>query len=263
MVVLDQYRVAGRVAIVTGAGRGIGAACALALAEAGADVVLAARTLEQLRLAADAVRATSRGAHVVVADLSDLAQMPRLVAEAQDVFGRLDIVVNNVGGAMPRPFLETSTDDIEQAVHFNVSTTHALLRSAVPLMLEAGQGAVINISSIAGMVAGRGLLSYGTAKGALIHYTRLAAQDLAPRIRVNAIAAGTIETDATRAIAEDLTLRTGVERAIPLRRLGTVQGVAAAVVYLASPAGSYLTGTILEVHGGLQTPSTGQLLPDL
>jgi 7-alpha-hydroxysteroid dehydrogenase len=263
MAALDRFRLDGRVAVVTGAGRGIGAACALALAEAGADVVLAARTYNQLRATADAVEAAGRGVHIVTADLTDLAEAARLAAGAQNAFGRLDIVVNNVGGAVPRPFLETSADDIERAVHFNVSTTHALLLSAVPLMLQNGGGAVINMSSVAGLVPGRGLLSYGTAKGALIHYTRLAAQDLAPRIRVNAVAAGIIETDATRVIADDAVLRAKVEAATPMRRLGTVQDVAAAVLYLVSPAGAYLTGAVLEVHGGLQSPSTGQPLPDL
>jgi 7-alpha-hydroxysteroid dehydrogenase len=263
VVLADQFRVDGRVAIVTGAGRGIGAASAIALAEAGADVVVAARTPGELQVTAEAIEAAGRRARVVVADLADLGQAPRLVAEALDGFGRLDIIVSNVGGATPRPFLETSTADIEQAVHFNVSTAHALLRSAVPVMLEGGGGAAISMSSIAGAAAGRGLLSYGTAKGALIQYTRLAAQDLAPKIRVNAIAAGIIETDATRVIAGDPALRAQIEASTPLRRLGTVQDIAAAVVYLASPAGAYLTGAVLEVAGGLQAPATGPPIPDL
>ena len=253
----------GRVAIVTGAGRGIGAASAIALAQAGADVVVAARTQGELQATAGAVEAAGRRARVVVADLADLGQAPRLVAEARDGFGRLDIVVSNVGGAVPRPFLETTADDIEQAIHFNVATTHALLRSAVPVMLATGGGAAVSMSSMAGVAAGRGLLTYGTAKGALIHYTRLAAQDLAPRIRVNAIAAGIIETDATRVIADDPALRSQLEAGTPLRRLGTVQDIAAAVVYLASPAGAYLTGAVLEVAGGIQAPAAGPPAPDL
>jgi len=142
--------------------------------------VVAARTAGQLQATAEAIEAVGRRARVVAADLADLDQAPRLVAEARDGLGRLDIIVSNVGGAVPRPFLQTSADDIEQAVHFNVSTAHALLRSAVPVMLEGGGGAAITMSSVAGVAAGRGLLSYGTAKGALIHYTRLAAQDRRP-----------------------------------------------------------------------------------
>jgi len=263
MTLLDRFRVDGRVAVVTGAGRGIGAAVAVALAQAGADVLLAARTPEQLRRTGEAVEATGRRAHTVVTDLADLDQGAALVASAEHAFGRLDIVVNNVGGAVPRPFLETSTGDLEIAFRFNVATTHALLRAAVPLMLISGGGAVINISSVAGISAARGLLSYGTAKGALINYTRLAAQDLAPRVRVNAIAAGTIITDATQVITDDPALRGEIEAATPLRRLGTVDDVAAGVVYLASPAGAYTTGAVLEVHGGVQVPATGQPLPDL
>jgi 7-alpha-hydroxysteroid dehydrogenase len=263
MTVLDLFRLDGRVAVVTGAGRGIGAAAAVALAEAGADVVIAARTAGQLRRTADAIEAAGPKAHVVVADLSDLAQIAGLAAAARDAFGRLDIVVNNVGGAVPQPFLETSAEDLEEAFHFNVSTAHALVRSAAPLMLENGGGSVVSISSVMALISGRGFLSYGTAKGALVHYTELAAQDLAPRIRVNAIAAGTIATAATEVITGDAEFRSRVEAATPLRRLGTTADVAAAVVYLASPAGSYLTGAVLEIHGGLQVPSTQQSLPDL
>jgi 7-alpha-hydroxysteroid dehydrogenase len=263
MSISESFRLDDRVAVVTGAGRGIGAASAQALAEAGADVLIAARTEAQLRETANAIEATGRSVRVVVADLSDPVEATRLPAMAQEAFGRLDVVVNNVGGAVPRPFLETTTAQLEEAFRFNVSTAHALLSAAVPVMLDNDGGSVINISSVMALISGRGFLSYGTAKGALVHYTALAAQDLAPRIRVNAIAAGTIATAATEMIADNPDLRSQVEAATPLRRLGTVEDVAAAVVYLASPAGGYLTGAVLEVHGGLQSPSTQQPLPDL
>jgi 7-alpha-hydroxysteroid dehydrogenase len=263
MTVIDRFRVDGLTAVVTGAGRGIGAACAIALAEAGADVVIAARSRDQLASTASTIRAAGGNAHVVVADLSDVAQIRELSRTAQEAFGRLDIVVNNVGGAVPKPFLETSVEQMEEAFHFNVSTAHALVTSAVPLMLNTGGGAVVNISSVLAVIAGRGFLSYGTAKGALARYTELAAQDLAPRIRVNAVAAGTIATSATDVLTRDPEVRSRVEAATPMRRLGTVDDVAAAVVYLASPASAYVTGTVLEVHGGLQTPNTQEPIPDL
>lgn len=263
MTILERFRVDGQAAVVSGAGRGIGAACAVALAEAGADVVISARTEEQLKEVARRVEAAGRGSHLVVADLTDTDQMRGLAATAKDAFGRLDIVVNNVGGTMPRSYLDTSVGFLERAFHWNVSTAHALTTAAVPIMLEDGGGAVVNIASVVGKVAGRGYLAYGTAKGALIHYTELAAEDLAPRVRVNAIAVGSTATSALEVVMSNDELRTGIEDATPLRRLGRPEDIAAAVVYLVSPAGSYLTGAVLDVHGGLRQPNMKLPIPDL
>ena len=262
-MILDRFRIDGQVAVVTGAGRGIGAASAVALAEAGADVLISARTAEQLDEVAKQVAATGRRAEVVVADLSDLDAVAGLADAAQAAFGRLDVVVNNVGGAMPRPFLDTSPGRMAQAFAFNVQTAHALTRAAVPSMLAGDGGAVVNISSTMGRVAGRGYAAYGTAKGALAHYSRLAAADLAPRIRVNAIAVGSIATSALDIVMTDDNLRTELERTTPLHRVGQPEDIAAAVLYLASPAGSYLTGKLLEVDGGLGAPNVDMGLPDL
>jgi len=262
-VILDRFTITDKVAIVTGAGRGIGAASAVALAEAGADVVVSARTEEQLQVVAAAIEAVGRRALVVPADLSDLQAVAGLVDHAREAFGRLDVVVNNVGGAMPRPFLDTSPGRMEQAFHFNVATAHALLRPAVPLMLEHGGGSAVNISSTMGRVSGRGYVAYGTAKGALAHYTRLAAADLSPRIRVNAIAVGSVATSALDIVMESDELRQAIEAGTPLERIGDPEDIAAAVVYLSSRAGSYLTGKVLEVDGGLQGPNLDMGLPDL
>ncbi|HZC70799.1 MAG TPA: SDR family oxidoreductase [Jatrophihabitans sp.] len=263
MSILERFRVDGQVAVVTGAGRGIGAAAAVALAEAGADVVISARTEEQLKEVAKQIEAAGRSAYLVVADLNETEQLRGLAAAAKDAFGRLDIVVNNVGGTMPRTYLETSVGFLERAFHWNVSTAHALTTVAVPIMLENGGGAVVNIASVVGKVAGRGYLAYGTVKGALLHYTELAAADLAPRVRVNAIAVGSVATSALDIVMSNDELRTGIEAATPLRRLGTPEDIAAAVVYLASPAGAYLTGAVLDVHGGLQQPNMKLPIPDL
>ena len=262
-MILDRFRLSDRVAVVTGAGRGIGAASAVALAEAGADVVIAARTSEQLEETAKRVAAVDRRAIVVVADLSDLEATAALAARAKEELGRLDVVVNNVGGAMPRPFLDTSPGRLEQAFAFNVATAHALTRAAVPVMLEDGGGSVVNISSAIGRVRGRGYLAYGTAKGALSHYTRLAAADLAPRIRVNAIAVGSVATSALEIVMQSDELREAIEAATPLGRLGQPEDIAAAVVYLSSPAGSFLTGKVLEVDGGIEEANMDLGLPDL
>ena len=263
MSILDNFKVTDKVAIVTGAGRGIGAASAIALAEAGADVVISARTADQLDEVKARVEAVGRKAHVVAADLNDEEQIRGLVGAAQSAFGRIDIVVNNVGGTMPRTYLDTSVGFLERAFHWNVSTAHALTTTAVPVMLETGGGSIINIASVVGKVAGRGYLAYGTAKGALIHYTELAAEDLAPRIRMNAIAVGSTLTSALDIVAQNDEMRTAIEKLTPLGRLGTTDDIAAAVLYLASPAGSYLTGAVLDVHGGLQKPNMDLPIPDL
>jgi 7-alpha-hydroxysteroid dehydrogenase len=263
MSILDRFRLDGQVAVVTGAGRGIGAASAIALAEAGADVLIAARTEEQLKETAAQIEAAGRQAHFVVADLNEADQITALAQTAKDVFGRLDIVVNNVGGTMPRTYLDTSVGFLERAFHWNVSTAHALTTAAVPVMLENGGGSVVNIASVIGKLTGRGYLAYGTAKGALIHYTELAAEDLAPRVRMNAIAVGSIATSALDIVMSNDEMRTGIENATPLRRLGQPEDIAAAVVYLASPAGSYLTGAVLDVHGGLRQPNMKLPIPDL
>ena len=263
----DLFRVDGRAAVVTGAGRGLGAAAAVALAEAGADVVISARSEEQLAKVARDIEAAGRRAVVVPADLSDLDAVAGLAEAAVSAFGRLDIVVNNVGGAMPRPFLDTAPRHLSRAFEFNVATAHSLTRAAVPHLLAATENgttsAVINITSTVGRVAGRGYLAYGTAKAALAHYTRLAAADLAPRIRVNGIAVGAAATSALDIVVSDDGLRQQLEQSTPLARIGDPREVAAAVVYLAAPSGGYLTGKILEVDGGIQFPNVDLGLEDL
>jgi 7-alpha-hydroxysteroid dehydrogenase len=262
-VILDRFNVKDHVAIVTGAGRGIGAASAIALAEAGADVVITARTEEQLQLVAEQVEAAGRRAAVVPMDVNDLDALGGLVDAAMEQFGRLDIVVNNAGGTMPQPFLDTSDRTFEKSFHFNVTTAFALTKAAVPAMLSGAGGSVVNISSAMGRLTDRGFVAYGTAKAALIHMTRLAASDLAPRIRVNAIAVGSVATSALEIVLTDDNLRTEMETKTPLRRLGEPEDIAAAVLYLSAPSGAFITGKVLEVDGGIEAPNLGLNLPDL
>ena len=263
-VILDKFRLDDQVAVITGGGRGLGAAIATAFAEVGADVVIASRTRSELEAVAETVRAAGRRAHIVAADLAQPEATADLASQAVAEFGRLDIVVNNVGGTMPNALLSTSTKDLKSAFTFNVVTAHALTVAAAPLMLQhSGGGSVINISSTMGRLAGRGFAAYGTAKAALSHYTRLAALDLCPRIRVNAIAPGSIATSALDVVASNDELRAPMERATPLRRLGDPDEIAAAAVYLASAAGAYLTGKTLEVDGGITFPNLDLPIPDL
>src|SRR6202042_136784 len=154
-------------------------------------------------------------------DLSDLDAAAGLADAAVDAFGRLDIVVNNVGGAMPRPFLATKARHLSRAFAFNVEIAHSLTEAAVPHLLASPDqaGAVVNISSVIGRVSGRGYLAYGTAKAALAQYTRLAAADLAPRIRVNAIAVGAAATSALDVLGTDDNPPGQLERAPPPGRI--------------------------------------------
>jgi 7-alpha-hydroxysteroid dehydrogenase len=263
-VILDRFRLDDQVAVVTGGGRGLGAAIAMAFAEVGADVVISSRTHTELDQVAEQVRALGRRAHVVVADLAEPDATAALAQTAVNEFSRLDIVVNNVGGTMPNLLLNTSTKDLTSAFAFNVATAHALTTAAVPLMLEhSGGGSIINVTSAMGRLPGRGFAAYGTAKAALAHYTRLAALDLCPKIRVNAIAPGSILTSALDIVAGNDEMRSQLEKATPMRRLGEPTDIACAAVYLASSAGALLTGKTLEVDGGLIMPNLELPIPDM
>ncbi|MBM0124452.1 SDR family oxidoreductase [Pimelobacter simplex] len=264
---LDRFRLTDHVAVVTGAGRGIGAATAVALAEAGADVVISSRTEAQLKEVAVRIEDAGRRALVVPANLAHTDEVAALADAAFDEFGRLDVVVNNVGGTIPNAFLDTDVAYLEEAFHFNVATAHALSRAAVPLMLRsAGEGrqkSITSISSAMGRLAGRGYLAYGTAKAALAHWSRLAATDLNPEIRVNGVFVGSVMTSALEFVAGVPEMKHQLEEATPLGRIGEAEDIAAAVVYLASPAGKYVTGKMLEVDGGIQEPNLDLRLPDL
>ncbi len=263
MTITDHFLVTDQVAIITGAGRGIGRETALTLAAAGADVVITSRTQEQLDEVAAEVAALGRRAVTRTGDADDLEGLAALVDLAREEFGGVDIVVNNVGGSFPRPLLETSSRMFEKAFHFNVTTALELSKAAIPSMLERGGGSIVNISSLIGRLSDRGFAAYGTAKAALTHLTRLMALDCAPKIRVNAIAVGSTATSALETVLTDDSLRTTMEVNTPLRRLATPLDQALGVLYLCSPAGSFLTGKILEIDGGLTAPNLALDLPDL
>ncbi len=249
-MILDRFRLSDRVAVVTGAGRGIGRGIALGFAEAGADVVCAARTREQIEAVAEQVRTHGRRALAVPCDVTERAQLENLVSETIKEFGRLDVLVNNAGGAPPRPVLRTSERMFENAMRFNVTSAFLLSRFALPHMLAGEGGSILNISSGMSWMVEKGFVAYGTAKAALSHMTRLLAHELAPRVRVNALAVGSVETDALTSFLANAELRQKMEAMTPMGRLGTVEDIALAALYLASPAGSWVTGKVFEVDGG-------------
>jgi 7-alpha-hydroxysteroid dehydrogenase len=259
----EAFSLPGKVAIVTGAGRGIGAATARTYADAGADLVLAARTKEQLDTVADDIRAMGRRALVIPCDVNENEAVEDIVAQAMNEFGRIDIVVNNAGGSMPRPLMDTSAGYLERAFHFNVTTAFVLTKAAAPHMLAAGSGSVVNISSAIGRLRDRGFVAYGTAKAALTHMTRLMAADLAPKVRVNAIAVGSVATSALEVVLDNQEIRDEMVRRTPVKRLGVPEDIAYCALYLASDAGSFITGKLLEVDGGLEEANLELGLPDL
>ncbi len=263
MTILDKFRLDGQTAIVTGSGRGIGKGCALAFAEAGADVVLTSRTQSQLDEVAETIRAMGRKAVVVPGDVSSREAMSAVVDAAMEQLGRIDIVVNNVGGTMPSAFLDTSEADFRAAFEFNVVTAFNLSQLAVPHMLKNGGGSILNISSAMGHVRDRGFIAYGTTKAALEHFTRLLAIDLAPKIRVNAIAPGATITSALEFVLTIDEIKNTMEQNTPLKRLGTVEEVAATALLLCSPAGGYISGKIIEVDGGAEESVLSLGMPDL
>lgn len=260
---LERFRLDGQAAIVTGAGRGIGAAIALGLAEAGADVVLAARSIDQLDVVAGQIRAMGRRALVLPTDVVDNDAVAALAGATVEEFGRIDIVINNAGGTAPRPFLDTTPGYLERSFHFNVTTAFVLTKAAVPTMLEQGSGSVVNISSTIGRLRDRGFVAYGTAKAALTHMTRLMAADLAPKIRVNGIAVGSIATSALETVLTDDGLRNAMVDGTPLKRLGQPEDIALCALYLASSASSFVTGKLYEVDGGLEEANLAMGMPDL
>ena len=260
---LERFRLDGKIAIVTGAGRGIGAATARAMGEAGANVVLASRTAKQLETVAADVRAFGGQALVIPTDVNENANIEALAHATIEEFGRIDIVINNAGGTPPRPFLDTSPGYFERAFHFNTTTAFVLSKAAVPHMIEQGEGTIVNISSAIGRLRDRGFTAYGTAKAALTHLTRLMAADLAPKVRVNGIAVGSVATSALETVLTDDGIRTEMVTGTPLKRLGEPDDIALCALYLASPAASFVTGKIFEIDGGLEEANLALGLPDL
>ncbi|MEO8698263.1 MAG: glucose 1-dehydrogenase [Acidimicrobiales bacterium] len=264
MDVLENFRLSGKVAIVTGAGKGIGAGIAVTLAEAGADVAITARTKDDLEGVAEKIRATGQRALVYPADVMKLEELSAFVDATVSELGGLDIVVNNAGGSNAKAFPLTTVEELEWCFRFNVSTAFEMTRLAVPHMLARGGGSVINITSISGHKATRGSVTYATAKGALSHMTRNIAADLAPRIRVNAIAPGAIETDSLAGWLDQFgEVRDSMIERTAMRRNGRVNDIALACLYFASPASSWVTGKILEVDGMAQHELIDKHIADL
>lgn len=263
--ITEQFRLDGKVALVTGAGKGIGKGIALAFAKAGADVALVARTKDDVEAVAGEIRAMGRNATAIPADVTDIEGLEDIVGQAVRSLGGLDILVNNAGGVEQLgTYPDMTVAILENAFRFNVSVPFELGRHALPHMLARGGGAIVNIGSMAGVQNERGFLPYSLAKSALGKFTQLAAIELAPRIRVNAILPGCIETEALRGFMDAMPdVREGLELKTPMRRNGTPEDIASAALFFASPAASWITGKLLEVDGAAPAGLFPNASPDL
>lgn len=238
-----------RVALVTGSGRGIGKAIALGLADAGADVVVAARTVSEIESTASEIRAKGRRALAVPTDTRDSEQVSNLVHRTVQKMGSIDILVNNAGGTFAASFLDISERAWDAVMSENLRSTFLCIKAVGQEMVNRGGGNIINVSSMAGLGPWPRLGPYASAKAGIISLTQSLAVEWAPyHVRVNAIAPGFIVTRGTKEYLGEAQLRR-----IPLRRFGEPEDIAGAAIYLASRASDYVTGATIVINGGLTT----------
>jgi NAD(P)-dependent dehydrogenase (short-subunit alcohol dehydrogenase family) len=241
---------AGKVALITGASRGIGAAAARAFAQAGASVVLAARDEQALASVVQDIRAAGRQALAVPTDVGDPASVEHLVRQVLEAYGRLDAAFNNAGaGHMPTSLADISVDDFDRAIRVNLRGVFLAMKAEIPAILASGGGAIVNMSSTGGLRGVPGIASYVAAKHGIVGLTRTAALDYAGRnLRINAVAPGPILTHRLAQLSDETREQTAQQ--VPMHRLGLPADVAAAVVWLCSDQAAFITGATIPIDGG-------------
>jgi 3-oxoacyl-[acyl-carrier protein] reductase len=240
----------GKIAFVTGASRGIGKACAVALAHGGARVVVAARGLDRLEEVAAEIRSSGGEAHVVSLDLSAPESIKETFAKAARDVGSIGILVNNAAITRDNLALRMKVDDWDSVLQTNLTGAFLCIQQVLQGMMRERWGRIVNISSIVGATGNAGQANYAASKAGLIGLTKTLAQEMASRnITVNAVAPGFIDTDMTSALSDEL--KTNMLAAIPLKRFGKPEDVAGAVRFLASDEAAYITGQVLNVNGGM------------
>lgn len=247
-MILSKFALTDKIAIVTGAGRGIGKGIALGFAEAGADVVVAARTVAEIEDTAAFIREKGRKALAVPTDVRQSDQIENMVQKTLEEFGRIDILINNAGGSFVVMAMDMSENAWDAVVRENLKTVFICCKAVGKVMLDQKKGNIVNISSQAGEGASPGLIAYGASKAGIINLTQTLAIEWAPHVRVNCIAPGAIETPGLHATSSGQ-LEEAIKN-IPLGRMGQPEDIATAAVYLASDAAEWVTGITIDVAGG-------------
>ncbi|MBC2734762.1 MAG: glucose 1-dehydrogenase [Desulfobacteraceae bacterium] len=249
---LDVFSLKGKVSVVTGGGRGIGLGIAKALAGAGSDLVMVARTASQLKEAADDIaKEYGRQVEIIPADLTQVQQFPDILKHTLSRFGRLDIFVNNAGSNIRKSFLEVTEEDFQQVMEIQLKSAYFMAQTVAKEMVRAGSGKIINLASLTSKIAVPNISVYGAAKGGIFSLTKSMALELAPHnINVNAVAPGYVRTAMTEAAFKDKDRYDWMLSRIPLARFGTAEDIGNTVLFLASPASDYLTGEVIYVDGG-------------
>jgi 3-oxoacyl-[acyl-carrier protein] reductase len=239
-----------RVALVTGASQGIGRACALSLARAGATVAVAARNEEKLNELAQEINAAGGKSAVFVVDVANEDEIKNAIKSAINQFGKIDILVNNAGITRDQLVMRMKRADWDSVLNTNLTSAYLCIQQVIPSMLKQRWGRIINIASIFGQMGQAGQANYAASKAGLIGLTMAIAREVGSRnITCNAVAPGFIETAMTAGLAEDF--KKEALKLIPLARIGTPEDVASAVAFLASDESSYITGHVLSVNGGM------------
>jgi 2-dehydro-3-deoxy-D-gluconate 5-dehydrogenase len=249
---LDVFSLKGKVSIVTGGGRGIGLGIAKALAGAGSDLVMVARTESQLKeAAAEITKEYGRKVEIMPADLTEVQQFPDIIKRTLSCFGRLDVFVNNAGSNIRKSFLEVTEEDFEKVMEIQLKSAYFMAQAAAREMVRTGGGKIINLASLTSKIAVPNISIYGAAKGGIFSLTKSMALELAPHnINVNAVAPGYVRTAMTEAAFKDKDRCDWMLSRIPLARFGTAGDIGNTVLFLASPASDYLTGEVIYVDGG-------------
>lgn len=250
-MILDDFRLEGKVSLVTGASRGLGKALAEGLAEAGSNLVIAARTADALEEVAEGIRALGREVLVAPTDVTKEEDLDRLVQAALDRFGQIDVLVNNAGTTARHPAEDFPIEDFDRVMEVNLRSVFLLTQKVAKVMIEQGGGSIINLASLLSEIGGWQIPAYAASKGAIRQLTKQLALEWAKyKIRVNAIGPGYFRTEMTEPLYQDPERNRRIMERVAIKRWGQLEDLKGAVVYLASRASEYVTGQVLYVDGG-------------